>query len=101
MERYQSNDQFGDACDPDALFHPSQAFGRPSEVVNHPDLTLNEKRAILGRASSSRARNASMTSSKCTGRFPPGRRRNVETLPERPGKVSRGSPDEECDHSLS
>jgi hypothetical protein len=47
MERYHSNDQFGDACDPDALFHPSHAFGRPSEVVNHPDLTLNEKRAIL------------------------------------------------------
>jgi hypothetical protein len=31
----------------DELLHPAQAFGHPSEVVNDPDLTLNEKRAIL------------------------------------------------------
>jgi len=31
----------------DELFHPAQAFEHPSEVVNDPDLTLNEKRAIL------------------------------------------------------
>jgi hypothetical protein len=31
----------------DALLHPAQAFGHPSEVVRDPDLTLNEKRAIL------------------------------------------------------
>jgi hypothetical protein len=42
-----SSDQFDDACDLDTLLHPSQAFGHPSEVVNDPDLTLNEKRAIL------------------------------------------------------
>jgi hypothetical protein len=36
MERYHSNDQFGDACDLDALLHPSQAFDHPSEVVSHP-----------------------------------------------------------------
>jgi hypothetical protein len=42
-----SNDDFDDACDLDALLHPSQAFERPSEVVKDPDLTLNEKRAIL------------------------------------------------------
>src|SRR5436190_15840351 len=29
------------------LLHPAQAFAHPSEVVNDPDLTLNEKRAIL------------------------------------------------------
>lgn len=29
------------------LLHPAQAFGHPSEVVSDPDLTLNEKRAIL------------------------------------------------------
>ena len=29
------------------LLHPAQAFSHPSEVVNDPDLTLNEKRAIL------------------------------------------------------
>ena len=31
----------------DDLLHPAQAFSHPSEVVNDPDLTLNEKRAIL------------------------------------------------------
>jgi len=31
----------------DELLHPANAFGHPSEVVNDPDLTLNEKRAIL------------------------------------------------------
>ena len=31
----------------DELLHPAQAFDQPSDVVNDPDLTLNEKRAIL------------------------------------------------------
>lgn len=31
----------------DELLHPAQAFDHPSDVVNDPDLTLNEKRAIL------------------------------------------------------
>jgi hypothetical protein len=31
----------------DELLHPANAFGRPSEVVDDPDLTLSEKRAIL------------------------------------------------------
>ena len=31
----------------DQLLHPAQAFDHPSDVVNDPDLTLNEKRAIL------------------------------------------------------
>ncbi len=31
----------------DELLHPASAFGHPSEVVSDPDLTLNEKRAIL------------------------------------------------------
>jgi hypothetical protein len=35
------------ASDLDQLFHPAQAFEHPSNVVNDPDLTLNEKRAIL------------------------------------------------------
>jgi hypothetical protein len=42
-----SNDEFDDAGDLDALLHPSQAFEHPSKVVSDPDLTLNEKRAIL------------------------------------------------------
>jgi hypothetical protein len=33
--------------DLDELLHPAQAFLHPSEVVEDPDLTLNEKRAIL------------------------------------------------------
>lgn len=33
--------------DIDNLLHPAQAFEHPDEVVNDPDLTLNEKRAIL------------------------------------------------------
>jgi hypothetical protein len=31
----------------DELLHPASAFAHPSEVVDDPDLTLNEKRAIL------------------------------------------------------
>src|SRR4029434_10388516 len=33
--------------DLDALLHPARAFAHPLVVVNDPDLTLNEKRAIL------------------------------------------------------
>jgi hypothetical protein len=33
--------------DVNELLHPSSAFAHPSEVVSDPDLTLNEKRAIL------------------------------------------------------
>jgi hypothetical protein len=29
------------------ILHPAQAFDHPSDVVNDPDLTVNEKRAIL------------------------------------------------------
>jgi hypothetical protein len=36
-----------DAFDLNALLHPAQAFSHPSDVANDPDLTLNEKRAIL------------------------------------------------------
>jgi hypothetical protein len=33
--------------DIDKLLHPAMAFQHPSRVVEDPDLTLNEKRAIL------------------------------------------------------
>jgi hypothetical protein len=33
--------------DLDDLLHPAQAFEHPQRVVEDPDLTLNEKRAIL------------------------------------------------------
>jgi hypothetical protein len=33
--------------DVDTLLHPARAFAHPMDVVRDPDLTLNEKRAIL------------------------------------------------------
>ncbi len=36
-----------DGWEPNDLMHPAQAFEHPSHVLNDPDLTLNEKRAIL------------------------------------------------------
>ena len=41
------NDRSRESFNLDELLHPAQAFGHPSEVVNDPDLTLNEKRAVL------------------------------------------------------
>jgi hypothetical protein len=41
------NDRADNYLDIDELLDPASAFGHPSEVVNDPDLTLNEKRAIL------------------------------------------------------
>jgi hypothetical protein len=41
------HDRTRDDFDLNQLLHPAQAFANPSEVVNDPDLTLNEKRAIL------------------------------------------------------
>src|SRR5437588_12379644 len=36
-----------DEFDLDTLLHPAHAFEHPMRVVNDPDLTLSEKRAIL------------------------------------------------------
>jgi hypothetical protein len=41
------NDRTDNYLDVDEFLHPSSAFAHPSEVVGDPDLTLNEKRAIL------------------------------------------------------
>jgi hypothetical protein len=43
MRAYKSKSEF----DLDSLLHPAQAFRHPLDVVNDPDMTLNEKRAIL------------------------------------------------------
>lgn len=43
VDRSDSSDGF----DLDDLRHPAQAFEHPSNVVDDPGLTLNEKRAIL------------------------------------------------------
>jgi hypothetical protein len=37
----------GFEIDLNALLHPASAFDHPSDVLNAPDLTRNEKRAIL------------------------------------------------------
>jgi hypothetical protein len=42
-----SDSNSSDPCDLDSLLHPAQAFEHPANVVSDPDLTLNEKRAIL------------------------------------------------------
>ena len=41
------NPRSDDPYDLDELLHPANAFSHPSEVVDDPDLTLSEKRAIL------------------------------------------------------
>jgi hypothetical protein len=41
------NDRSQTHFDLDELLHPAQAFGHPSDVISDPDLSLNEKRAIL------------------------------------------------------
>jgi hypothetical protein len=42
---HRKRDEFD--LDLDHLLHPAQAFEHPHQVVSDPDLTLNEKRAIL------------------------------------------------------
>ncbi len=41
------DERHDDAFDLDTLLHPAQAFEHPMKVVDDPDLTLAEKRAIL------------------------------------------------------
>jgi hypothetical protein len=53
--------------------HPAQAFEHPSDVVNDPDLTLNEKRAILA----SWASDACALEAAPTLRYVPGGKRPV------------------------
>jgi hypothetical protein len=67
------NDRTSDDYDLTQLLHPAQAFGRPSEVVNDPDLTLNEKRAIL----------ASWASDACAMEAAPDLRSNARGAPVR------------------
>jgi hypothetical protein len=67
------NDRSGDDYDLNQLLYPAQAFGYPSEVVNDPDLTLNEKRAIL----------ASWASDACAVEAAPDLRSNLSGPPVR------------------
>jgi hypothetical protein len=59
--------------DIDELLHPAQAFDHPRDVVNDPDLTLNEKRAILA----SWASDACAVEAAPALRHPPGARQAV------------------------
>jgi hypothetical protein len=61
------------ARDLDTLLHPSQAFERPADVVDDPDLSLNEKRAILA----SWAADACAVEAVPSLRRPPGGKRLV------------------------
>jgi hypothetical protein len=63
-----------DLSDLDSLLHPSQAFDRPSDVVNDPVLSLNEKRAILASWASDACAVEAMPSLRRT----PGRRHLVQ-----------------------
>jgi hypothetical protein len=54
------------ALDLEAILHPSQLFERPADVLNDPDLSLKEKRAIL----------ASWASDACAVEAAPALRKN-------------------------
>jgi hypothetical protein len=47
MAMKESRKEKQDIFDLNALLHPASAFAHPTDVVRDPDLTLNEKRAIL------------------------------------------------------
>jgi hypothetical protein len=77
MQRYSTgptpmtdHDDNDDRYDLDELLHPANAFAHPSEVVNDPDLTLCEKRAILA----SWASDACAVEAAPAWRRPPGNR---------------------------
>jgi hypothetical protein len=57
----------------DDLLHPAQAFDHPNVVVGDPDLTLNEKRAILA----SWASDACAVEAAAALRHPPGARQTL------------------------
>jgi hypothetical protein len=59
--------------DLDALLHPAQAYNHPEDVVHDPDLSLNEKRAILA----SWASDACAVQAAPALRCPPGGKRVV------------------------
>ena len=67
------NDRTRHNYDLNQLLHPAQAFGHPSDVLGDPDLTLNEKRAVL----------ASWASDACAIEAAPDLRSNARGAPVR------------------
>ncbi len=65
------NDRTHDNYDLTQFLHPAQAFKHPWDVVADPDLTLNEKRAIL----------ASWASDACAVEAAPDLRSNARGAP--------------------
>lgn len=81
MERRQNNRLLGNgkfdtrgSWDLNDLLHPAHAYEHPSFVVNDPDLTLNEKRAILASWASEACALAAAPDLRCT----PGEKRPVQ-----------------------
>jgi hypothetical protein len=67
---YPENDDF----DLNDLLHPARAFEHPMNVVNDPDLTLSEKRAILASWASDACAVEAAPALRCT----PGAGKTVE-----------------------
>jgi hypothetical protein len=63
-----------DEFDLEGLLHPAQAFAHPLDVVRDPDLTLNEKRALLA----SWASDACAVEAAPALRYAPGSGRSVQ-----------------------
>ena len=67
------NDRTRHNYDLNQLLHPARAFGHPSDVLGDPDLTLNEKRAVM----------ASWASDACAIEAAPDLRSNARGAPVR------------------
>ena len=96
MHRYSAGPAPTGAAEPrneydlDALLHPAQAFAHPNDVVNDPDLTFSEKRAILA----SWASDACAVEAAPALRRPPGSNpgaRSIQTRAALSARVGRTS----------
>ena len=71
----------------DTLLHPASAFDHPRDVVRHPDLTVEEKRAILSSWASDAC--AVDHSPPCDGRQVPSNRWSLMRLSMRCGALRK------------
>ena len=67
MKSTSANDNIAN-LELDDLLHPASAFDRPADVVGDPDLTLNEKRAILASWASDACAEDAAPDSRCAPR---------------------------------